>query len=84
MKSANDETPADEGTELFDGNGDDIEKECSNSFVPFLVQLEGVTARARRTVLESIKIDGILAETLSTNVCSVTKPEEQKERVCNL
>ena len=43
----------------------EIKKECSNQLIPFLCQIEGVTANERRKILkDGLKVDGIIKEGL--------------------
>ena len=47
-----------------------VNKECSNTLLSFLFQIEGVTATARRKLLKGTPhIDGIIKETLSEIEC---------------
>ena len=42
-----------------------VKKECSNTLLSFIVQIEGMTATARRKLLKDAPhIDGIIKETL--------------------
>ena len=56
-----------------------VKKECSNTLLPFLVQIEGVTATARRKLLKDAPhIDGIIKETLS-EIASSSKVSQKDE-----
>ena len=57
-----------------------VRKECSNTLLPFLVQIQGVAAMARKKLLKDAPhIDGIIKETLSEIACS-SKVSQDDER----
>ena len=48
-----------------------MKKECSNTLLPFLVQIKGVSGTARRKLLKDVShIDSVINETLSEIKCS--------------
>ena len=56
-----------------------VKKECSNTLLPFLVQIEGVAATARRKLLKDAPhIDSIIKETLS-EIASSSKVSQKDE-----
>ena len=57
-----------------------VKKECSNSLLPFLCQIEGVTANARRKILkDGSHVDGIVKEAIKINAVSNVAEEVEED-----
>ena len=57
-----------------------VKKECSNTLLPFIVQIEGVIAIATRKLLtDAPHIDGIIKDTLSEIACSSKVSHEDED-----